>query len=86
MEGRMAEPKEYGLIACRKAKRFSENMLCPDSLRFTHEFSKPILHAMSKNRSKALRMLTDRFVLVAEMLKQEISSLIFGSTSQSVDD
>jgi hypothetical protein len=31
-------------------------------------------------------MLTDRFVLVAEMLKQEVSSLIFGSTSQSVDD
>jgi len=41
---------------------------------------------VSKNGSKALWMLTDRFVFVAEMLKQEISSLIFGSTSQSVDD
>jgi hypothetical protein len=41
----MTEPREYGQIACRKAKRFSGNMLYPDSLRFTHEFSKPILHA-----------------------------------------
>ena len=34
--------------------------------------------------SKALRMPTDRFVLVTKVLKQEISSLIFASTSQSV--
>jgi hypothetical protein len=31
-------------------------------------------------------MPTDRFVFVTEVLKQEISSLIFGSMSQSVDD
>jgi len=83
--------RAYGIWSVHAEKQNDFQEICFALIPCALHMNSPSRYCMqlirvSKNGSKALWMLTDRFVFVAEMLKQEISSLIFGSTSQSVGE